>query len=156
MHRDCPNTADSPGHGRIGGIDDPVPAAEYGDDAEAVREAERNAAGALEDVTQHAKVYQLSDTDDEDARPRELRADPHRTPLTMSDLIEHYEFRGEEDVIDLVDLWKRWNRGSGRESQAFLEAGTRSLSVGDIVVLDGQAYRCERIGWTAIELREER
>jgi hypothetical protein len=32
--------SDVPGHGRIGGIDDPVPRAEYGDDPEAVAGAE--------------------------------------------------------------------------------------------------------------------
>jgi hypothetical protein len=69
-------------------------------------------------------------------------------------LIEHYELVGEEEVVDLSDLWERWNRGSGQESQAFIEAETRSLSVGDVVVLDGDAYRCDRIGWTPIELRE--
>lgn len=153
MDRDHPDIADWPGRGRIGGVDDPVARAEYGDDAEAVREAERNAAGDLEDVTRHAKIYQLSDADDD--RSRELRANPTGTTLTVSDLIEHFELCGEEDVDDLVDLWERWNHGSGRESQAFVEARTRSLSVGDVVVLDDEAYQCEPIGWTAIELREE-
>ena len=145
--------ADVPGYGRIGDIDDPVPDAEYGDDAETVRAIERSAASGVEErtVTQHAKVYQLAD---EAGRPRELRADPGGTSLSVSDLIEHYEFRGEEDVVDLADLWERWNHGSGRESQAFLEAETRILSIGDIVVLDGEVYRCDRAEWTPIELRE--
>ncbi|EMA43567.1 MULTISPECIES: hypothetical protein [Halococcus] len=145
--------ADRPGHGRVGGIDDPVARSEYGDDPEAVREAQRDAAGDLEDAHQHATVYQLADGESE--RPREIRHDPNGASLSIGDLIEHYELAGEEDVVDLSDLWERWNRGSGQESQAFVEAETRSLSVGDIVVLDGDAYRCDRIGWTAIELCED-
>lgn len=117
-----------------------------------LEEIERDATGDAEDVTQHATVYQLQDGTAE--RPRDLRHDPEGTTLSVGDLVEYYRIAGEEDVVDLVDLWERWNRGSGRESRAFIEAETRSLSVGDVVVLDGDAYRCERIGWTEIKLRE--
>ena len=146
------DAADRPGHGRVGGVDDPVARSEYGDDPEAVREAQRDAAGNLEDARQHATVYQLDDSAAE--RPREIRHDPNGASRSVGDLVEHYERAGEERVVDLSDLWERWNRGSGRESQAFVEAETRSLSVGDVVMLDGDAYRCERAGWTPIELRE--
>lgn len=146
------DVADRPGYGRVGGVDNPVARAEYGDDAAAVRDAARNAAGDIEDVAQHARIYELSDSDAD--RPRELRGDPEGTTLSVVDLVEHYEFQGAEDVVDLADLWERWNRGIGQESETFIEAETRSLSVGDVVVLDGDAYRCDRIGWTPIELRE--
>ena len=146
-----PTAADRPGHGRVGGVDDPVARAEYGDDREAVREAQRNAAGECADARKHASVYQLADAGE---RPREIRHDPSAADLSIGDLIEHYEFVGEEEVVDLSDVWERWNRGSGRESQAFVEAETRSLSVGDVVVLDGDAFRCDRGGWTSIVLRE--
>lgn len=153
MDRHRFDVADRPGYGRIGGVDNPVTRAEYGDDTEAVREIQHNATGDLEDSAHHAKIYQLSNADG--GRPRELRVDADGTTPTVSDLIEHYDLCGEEDVDDLADLWERWNRGSGRESQAFAEARTRSLSVGDVVVLSGEAYRCDPIGWTAIELQEE-
>jgi hypothetical protein len=141
-----PTAADRPGHGRVGGVDDPVARADYGDDREAVREAQRDAAGECTDARQHASVYLL---DDAGERPREIRHDP-----SAADLIEHYDLAGEEEVVDLSDVWERWNRGSGRESQAFVEAETRSLSVGDVVVLDGDAFRCDRIGWTSVAIRE--
>ena len=140
------DAADRSGHGRVGGVADPVAR------SEAVREAQRDAAGDLEDARQHATVYQLDDSAAE--RPREIRHDPTGSTLSVGDLVEHYELTGEEEVVDLSDLWERWNRGSGRESQVFVEAETRSLSVGDVVVLDEDAYRCERAGWTPIELRE--
>jgi len=152
MDSDGPTAADQPGHGRVGGVDDPVVRSEYGDDPEVVCEAQRDAAGDLEDARQHATVYQLDDSAAE--RPREIRHDPNEANLSAGDLVEHYERAGEERVVDLSDLWERWNRGSGRESRAFTEAETRSLSVGDVVVLDGDAHQCERAGWTPIELRE--
>ena len=147
-----PTAVDRPGHGRVGGVDDPVARADYGDDREAIREAQRDAAGG-EDTRQHATVYQLADGGE---RPREIRHDPSTSDLSIGDLIEHYDLAGEEEeVVDLSDLWERWNRGSGRESQAFIEAETRSLSIGDVVVLDGDTFRCDRrVGWTSIGLRE--
>ena len=137
------DVADRPGYGRATGVDDPVARDEYGDDAAAVRDAARNTAGDFQDGRMLATVYQLADGESE--RPREIRHDPKGANLSIGDLIEHYELVGEEKVVDLSDLWERWNRGSGQESQAFIEAETRSLSVGDVVVLDGDAYRCDRI-----------
>ena len=100
-----PTAVDRPGHGRVGGVDDPVARADYGDDREAIREAQRDAAGG-EDTRQHATVYQLADGGE---RPREIRHDP-----SASD-----------------------------------------LSIGDVVVLDGDTFRCDRrVGWTSIGLRE--
>ena len=152
MDNGRPTAADRPGHGRVGGVDDPVSRSEYGDDPEDVREIQREAVGDLQHARQHAAVYHLDDGESE--RPREIRHDPNGASLSIGDLIEHYELVGEEEVVDLSDLWKRWNRGSGQESQAFIEAETRSLSVGDVVMFDGDAYRCDRIGWTPIELQE--
>lgn len=146
-----PTAVDRPGHGRVGGVDDPVARADYGDDREAIREAQRDAAGGCADARQHASVYQL---DDASERPRMIRHDPSAANLSIDDLIEHYDLAGEEEVVDLSDLWERWNRGSGRESQAFVEAETRSLSVGDVVVLDGDTFRCDRDGWTSVTLQE--
>lgn len=83
------------------------------------------------------------------------------------------------DALDAV--WERWNRGSMKECSAFLTLsctdcdetfegagreqrskeheehtghtvdGTRSLSTADIVVIDGEAYICDRFGWSRIE-----
>lgn len=151
MDNGRPTAVDRPGYDRVGGIDDPVARVEYGDDREAVREIQRDAAGECADARVLASIYQLADAGD---RPREIRHDPSASDLSIGDLIEHYELVGEEEVVDLSDVWERWNRGSGRESQAFVEAETRSLSAGDVVVLDGDAFQCNRVGWTSIALQE--
>ena len=44
--RERRETSDVPGFGRVGGIDDPVPRAEYGDDRETVREHTESEAAA--------------------------------------------------------------------------------------------------------------
>jgi hypothetical protein len=64
--------------------------------------------------------------------------------------VTHYRKAGEDRAEDLGDVWRRWNAGSGGESDAFRAAEERSLSDGDIVVLDGDAHLCERIGWTRL------
>lgn len=90
----------------------------------------------------------------------------------------------ESDVSDaLTGIWARWNRGSGAECSTLTTTfckdcdetfqnprqeeahsdlyddheidGHRSLSVGDIVAIDGNAYLCERIGWNKININPE-
>lgn len=100
------------------------------------------------------------------------------------------------EVIDIdaeepEQVWREWNRGSGRESEAFLELrycdrcqsyiegggeavthaaqnhgydaftesgepeyvrGERSMSVGDVVEIDGRYFMAVSIGWEEIEL----
>ena len=151
--RETPSdTGDVPGHGRIGRVDDPVPPSSYGDDEEEIQDIQRDALGDVEEAHRHVRLYYLGEGAPD--RARELRADSGGTTLSVSDLIEHFRFVGEDDVLDLSDLWGRWNRGSGRESRAFVEAQERSLSVGDVAILDGDAYRRTQEGWTSIELRE--
>ncbi|HET7325471.1 MAG TPA: hypothetical protein VFJ06_14180 [Halococcus sp.] len=73
---------------------------------------------------------------------------------TLAEFVACYERVGEDHADDLRDLWQRWNRGSGNESQAFTDAECRSLSVADVVVFDESAYLCAPIGWRPLELRE--
>lgn len=49
-------------------------------------------------------------------------------------------------------LWQEWNRGSGYESQVFEEAEERSMSVGDVVEVDGTYYIAAPIGWEEIDI----
>ena len=56
------------------------------------------------------------------------------------------------DVLSVI--WCEWNRGSGKESQRFLNTQTRNLMVGDVVsIQEGGAggpskhYVCEAVGW---------
>jgi hypothetical protein len=60
--RERREASDVPGYGRVGGIDDPVPRDEYGDDRDTVRENDAEAP----DETTHAELVEL---------PNELRAE---------------------------------------------------------------------------------
>ena len=49
-------------------------------------------------------------------------------------------------------LWKEWNAGSRQESQEFYDAEVRSMSVGDVVELDGTYYQAKAIGFDEIHV----
>jgi hypothetical protein len=50
----------------------------------------------------------------------------------------------------LEDVFAGWNHGSQRECKTFLNSRVRSLSVNDIVVVDGQPYQCAGMGWQPV------
>ncbi|WP_135666801.1 hypothetical protein [Halorhabdus rudnickae] len=52
----------------------------------------------------------------------------------------------------LSEVWHKWNRGSGKESEAFIEAETRSLEVGDLVEINGTFYISAPSQWAEVEL----
>lgn len=58
---------------------------------------------------------------------------------------------GIPDAIGLIadTVFARWNRGSGAETDTFLAACRRSLSVGDMIVVPEfeTALRCASFGW---------
>lgn len=47
-------------------------------------------------------------------------------------------------------VFAEWNRGSGMESEMFINSKKRSLSVNDIVCLDGTYYQCKPVGWEEV------
>jgi hypothetical protein len=59
------------------------------------------------------------------------------------------------EVLDyptiLEEIFAEWNRGSGSESQLFLEQNCRSLSVGDFVRVHDKWFQCEDIGWNQVK-----
>ena len=69
-----------------------------------------------------------------------------------------YEHVGSQEVNSdnhneiLNAIWQAWNRGSGGESEAFINAETRSLSVADVVVIEDTAYLCVSFGWEEIDV----
>lgn len=99
--------------------------------------------------------------------------------LTPEIFESHYDLAGtDEGAESIEEVFARWNRGSGRECAAFLSVecveceetfenpregevhgeeedhtieGTRSLSSGDVVVYDDEAYLCLPIGWERVE-----
>jgi hypothetical protein len=50
----------------------------------------------------------------------------------------------------LENAFAAFNGGSGQEHPEFLASRTRSLSVNDLVQVDGFWYQCESCGWTAV------
>ena len=64
-----------------------------------------------------------------------------------------------EDILEAV--FGMFNHGSGIESELFLNSKCRSLSVNDVVLLNGKYYLCESVGWKEVtaefvyELEEE-
>ena len=59
------------------------------------------------------------------------------------------------EVDDPEDAWAQWNAGSGHETQEFYDAEVRSMSVGDIVEIDGTYYQAKAIGWDTIEVDKQ-
>lgn len=49
-------------------------------------------------------------------------------------------------------LWEEWNAGSRKESEEFYDAEERSMSVGDIVEIDGTYYQAKSIGFDEIQI----
>lgn len=54
-------------------------------------------------------------------------------------------------------VWERWNRGSGSESPTFLRARTRSMCVGDLVMIPALevALVCDSFGWETVAVTAE-
>lgn len=50
----------------------------------------------------------------------------------------------------LEDVFAKWNNGSGRECQMFLDSCIRSLSVNDIVKINDVYYQCKPVGWEKV------
>ena len=53
-----------------------------------------------------------------------------------------------EDNLERV--FAEWNHGSGMECQLFIESKKRSLSVNDIVAVNGVYYQCKSVGWKEV------
>ena len=53
-----------------------------------------------------------------------------------------------ENILEVV--FGMFNHGSNSESELFLNSKCRSLSVNDIVLLNGKYYLCESFGWKEV------
>ncbi len=75
-----------------------------------------------------------------------------------------HSFVMETDMVvsDILErVFAEWNHGSGMESELFIRSKKRSLSVNDVVGVNGKYYLCESFGWKEVtphfvnELEEE-
>ena len=58
---------------------------------------------------------------------------------------------GEVDPHDILEMvFAQWNHGSGLESELFINSKKRSMSVNDIVCVNGRYYQCESFGWKEV------
>ncbi len=69
-------------------------------------------------------------------------------------LAVHYAADGADDHAILEHAFERFNIGDPATDEIvglYRDAGHRSLSVGDVVVIDGRAYTCASCGWDRID-----
>jgi len=52
------------------------------------------------------------------------------------------------DILERV--FAEWNHGSGRECEMFINSKKRSLSVNDIVCVNGTYFQCASFGWNEV------
>jgi len=52
----------------------------------------------------------------------------------------------------LEQIFAMFNHGSGSESELFVNSKVRSLSVNDIVYVDGKYFQCASVGWTEVSV----
>jgi len=76
--------------------------------------------------------------------------------LTETEFDDLYREVADVETQDLEQLYHEWNYGSRHESQKFVEAEVRSMSVGDVVRKDADYYICAVIGWDELDILDER
>ena len=52
------------------------------------------------------------------------------------------------DILERV--FAEWNHGSGMECEMFIRSQKRSLSVNDIVCVNGEYFQCASFGWNSV------
>ena len=58
---------------------------------------------------------------------------------------------GEVDPHEILEMvFAQWNHGSGLESEMFVKSNKRSLSVNDIVCVNGRYWQCASFGWNEV------
>ena len=58
---------------------------------------------------------------------------------------------GEVDPHDILEMvFAQWNHGSGLELELFVKSKKRSLSVNDIVCVNGRYWQCASFGWDEV------
>lgn len=73
--------------------------------------------------------------------------------LEQAEFEDLYEQVGEYETDDPEDAWRAYNRGSRQEDPEFLEKEIRSMSIGDIIEIDGEYYMAASFGFNPVEIR---
>lgn len=105
-----------------------------------------------QEIEEHGPASELfhkltvKDVLDEDEQPSSTYAQEEFDQL--------YREVEEVEIDDPEAAWKQWNRGTGYESQVFLDVQERSMSVGDVLEIDGAYYQAQNLGWEEITVEE--
>ena len=68
--------------------------------------------------------------------------------FTAGFAIKTHDGIGHPAILEMV--FAQWNHGSGCESELFIRSKKRSLSVNDIVCVNGHYWQCASIGWNEV------
>lgn len=67
--------------------------------------------------------------------------------------VHSYVMESDEDVDRILEVvFAEWNHGSGMESELFMSSRRRSLSVNDVVCVNGCYYQCASVGWNEVSM----
>ena len=74
------------------------------------------------------------------------------TVIYPGDRVMSYVMETELDNEGVLDeVFSQFNHDNGRECETFLNAQCRSMCVNDIVVVDGEYWQCEFVGWSRVD-----
>lgn len=67
--------------------------------------------------------------------------------------VHSYVIYSEQQTVEriLETVFNEWNNGSGVECEQFLRSKKRSLSVNDIVCVNGVYFQCVPVGWKQVD-----
>lgn len=72
-----------------------------------------------------------------------------------AEYLASFVIEGDHTDNDLLEMvFAQWNHGSGMESEQFVGSKKRSLSVGDVVCVNGRYHLCKPFGWKEITSEE--
>lgn len=67
--------------------------------------------------------------------------------------VHSYVLYSEQTVERVLEtVFNEWNYGSGVECEQFVRSKKRSLSVNDIVCVNGAYFQCASMGWTPVDI----
>lgn len=99
-----------------------------------------------------ATIHYLDWDDPDNQDAREKFADLHfDDTVSEEEFGEMYEEIATDVAADTETVFMKWNRGSGEESDEFIEKEVRSFSVGDIIEVNGSKFLCRTVGWQELD-----
>lgn len=110
------------------------------------RESRDEETGELGPASKLFHKYNVESVLDEDEKPPEQ--------FSQDRFNELYREVAEVEPEQPETVWRMWNRGSGYESEQFLNEEERSMSVGDVVEINGTYHLAAPVGFKEIEVIE--